>query len=432
MSGKISDDLRSYVMTLHFYSEKAYQFVRKSFNCVLPHPETIRSWYSNISAEPGFTQASFSALQSHVEDGQKQGKDTICALMLDEMAIRKHVEYAEGKFYGYVDVGCGKVNDSLPVAKDALVLMVVAINGSWKIPVGYFLIDGLSGQERANLINQCLHKLHAIGVCVVSLTCDGPSCHFSMMQCLGASITAENMRPLFPHPSDQTQIVHVVFDGCHMLKLLRNCFAEGGVFQTGDGTTIKWQYIEELNKVQEAEGLRLGNKLKMTHILWRKHKMKVNLAAQVFSSSVADALEFCNRELHLPQFRGCEATVEFIRTIDCAFDVLNTRNPLDKGFKAPLRPSNKSRTQSLLENVEKCLLQLRDSGGKLVHKGPRKTGAIGFIASCRSIFNVFQDLVEAPGTPCKYLLTYKLSQDHLGLFFSAIRARGGYNNSQTV
>ncbi|KAJ3595028.1 hypothetical protein NHX12_004333 [Muraenolepis orangiensis] len=65
--------------------------------------------------------------------------------------------------------------------------------------------------------------------------------------------------------------------------------------------------------------------------------MKVKLATQVFSSSVADALEYCNTLLHLPQFRGCEEMVEFLRTIDAAFDVLNSRNPLEKGYKAPMR-----------------------------------------------------------------------------------------------
>ena len=33
---------------------------------------------------------------------------------------------------------------------------------------------------------------------------------------------------------------------------------------------------------------------------------------------------------------------------------------------------------------------------------------------------------------CIYLRTYKLSQDHLELFFSAIRAHGGYNNNPNV
>ncbi len=50
-------------------------------------------------------------------------------------------------------------DDCSPVAKDALVSMVVCINGSWKVPCGYFLIDGLSGSERANLVKVCLQRL---------------------------------------------------------------------------------------------------------------------------------------------------------------------------------------------------------------------------------------------------------------------------------
>ena len=149
---KVSEELRSFAMTLHFYSAKAYAYVRECFDLVLPHPETIRSWYSKISADPGFTQPAFSAIKSCVEDRKCEGKETLCALMMDEVAIRKHVEYAAGKFHGYVDLGCGIVNDSLLPAKDALVLMVVAIDDSWKIPVAYFLIDGLTGEECANIV----------------------------------------------------------------------------------------------------------------------------------------------------------------------------------------------------------------------------------------------------------------------------------------
>ena len=116
-------------LTLHFYSAKAYSFVRKAFDLVLPHPATIRTWYSHISADPGFTKPAFSALACHAQNRMVEGKETLCALMLDEVAIRKHVEYAAGRFHGYVDLGCGTVDDSVPPAKDALVLMVVAING---------------------------------------------------------------------------------------------------------------------------------------------------------------------------------------------------------------------------------------------------------------------------------------------------------------
>lgn len=97
--------------------------------------------------------------------------------------------------------------------------------------------------------------------------------------------------------------------------------------------------------------------------------MKVNFAAQVFSGSFADALEFCNKELHLSQFQGCEATVDFFRTKDSAFDVLNSSNPVAKHFKAPLRSCNKIQLLNVLQKAEFFLLNLRDSSGKLLHKG---------------------------------------------------------------
>ena len=70
--------------------------------------------------------------------------------------------------------------------------------------------------------------------------------------------------------------------------------------------------------------------------------MKVNLTAQAFGSSAADALEYCAIILKLKQFQGFEATVKFIRIFDRLFDVLNTINPLAKGFKSALRVNNKS------------------------------------------------------------------------------------------
>ncbi len=60
---------------------------------------------------------------------------------MDEVAIHKHVEYASLKFHGYVDLGSGIVNDGLSPANNALVLVVVAIDDSWKISVAYFFID---------------------------------------------------------------------------------------------------------------------------------------------------------------------------------------------------------------------------------------------------------------------------------------------------
>ncbi|KAF0032202.1 hypothetical protein F2P81_014492 [Scophthalmus maximus] len=79
--------------------------------------------------------------------------------------------------------------------------------------------------------------------------------------------------------------------------------------------------------------------------------MKVNLAAQLFSSSVADTLEYCEWELKYSQFRGCAATVHFLRIIDAAFDVLNSRTTLGKGQKAPIKQGTKHMANGFLDEA---------------------------------------------------------------------------------
>lgn len=107
----------------------------------------------------------------------------------------------------------------------------------------------MTGAE--NIIRESLVRLHVIGVRVVSLTCDGPSQNFSMIRKLGAVLDIMDMRPFFFHPEEHPHKIQVLLDPCHMIKLLRNVYSTGGVFIREDGQEIKWQYIEELHKLQE-------------------------------------------------------------------------------------------------------------------------------------------------------------------------------------
>ena len=91
-----------------------------------------------------------------------------------------------------------------------------------------FFIDGLTGQERANLVRIAIERLSQVGAKVVSLTCDGPSCHFSMLSELGASLSIKNIIPYFPHPTKSNEDIQVILDICHMLKLVRNTLSQRG------------------------------------------------------------------------------------------------------------------------------------------------------------------------------------------------------------
>ena len=78
--------------------------------------------------------------------------------MLDAMAIKKYTSWDGKKFRGFVDLGDGfeAEDDEGPLAKEALVFMVVSQNSSWKVPCGYVFIAGLSGEEQANLVREDL------------------------------------------------------------------------------------------------------------------------------------------------------------------------------------------------------------------------------------------------------------------------------------
>jgi len=91
--------------------------------------------------------------------------------------------------HGFVDMGTNieSEDDNAVHAKNAFVFMAVGINGHWKIPIGYFLVAGLNGSERSNLLEQCLNLMSETGAKVHSVTFDGAYTNATMCSKLGAS-----------------------------------------------------------------------------------------------------------------------------------------------------------------------------------------------------------------------------------------------------
>lgn len=79
--------------------------------------------------------------------------------------------------------------------------------------------------------------------------------------------------------------------------------------------SVEWGFIEKLQDLQEAEGLRAANKLRRAHIEYYRQIMKVRLAAQTFSASVSKSLMFA-KELGIEKFNGSGGTAEFIADVD--------------------------------------------------------------------------------------------------------------------
>ncbi|KAG7162936.1 putative DNA transposase THAP9-like 2 [Homarus americanus] len=76
-------------------------------------------------SETRITEASFSALKQKVKKSTDETSGNILSLVMDEMAIRQHVEWDGKKYHGFIDVGT-ELDDPLPVAKEALTFMEVS------------------------------------------------------------------------------------------------------------------------------------------------------------------------------------------------------------------------------------------------------------------------------------------------------------------
>lgn len=288
-SVKYTRTLRKFALTLNYYSPAAYKYVRSVYNNVLQHTRTLSRWYGIIDAEPGFTNEAFNALKKKRAASEKT---LVCNLVFDEMAIRKQRLFHNQQKLGAVNFGAGPQEGDVDdhVASQALVFMLVSLTENWKLPVGYFLIAEITAEIKSNLIITCLLKCHDAGVSVVSITFDGCPANLSATEILGCKLSDSNYFVThFPHPSTQKKVC-IFLDPCHVIKLISNTFEKNRVFFDEDGKKIRWQLLINLNKLQTKEGLRFGNKLIPRHLYFRNQIMKVKLATQLSSKSVANAL----------------------------------------------------------------------------------------------------------------------------------------------
>lgn len=416
------------------------------------------------------------------------------------------------------------------IAKESLTFLVNCVNDRWKMPVAYFLIHKLDTNDQAFLIEEVLYFLESNNVDVLSVTFDGLKTNISTAKKLGACLDPDNLQPYF-YSFFGTKI-YVIFDICHMLKLIRNNFYGRKQFINRNGKKIFWSYLPTLHNIQQKEKLHLGNRITKRHIKFTKSKMKVNLAAQLLSNSVAASLRYlATDENYKSKFINVEPTAEFIEKVNNLFDIFNSRRIDGKTFGQALKPENIEYLSQYLDHCasyikglqvkkapprkRKCKPKSRkifhrskkmvakkmtpnwgneesadaesssteqenededpnleseicvtddnnsdsdplsitnneeevsgkddyendwedmyedadlEAGYEWVLKSNVHTGFLGFLVAIESFKGLYQDNVVEK-KDLDYIFTYKFSQDHIETFFSAVRARGGFNDN---
>lgn len=321
---KYSAAVRQFCLRMQFHSSSAYKELRKFFSNHLPTIRTLQRWLHVIDASHGITQIALDTITEKARLYRAEGKQLHLCMVSDEMSLRKQATWNEQtrSFAGFSEeISSTKRNrkndnNKLPVAKDALVFMVVGPN--FRLTVGYLLLCGLDAIDRAVFTKEVIRSVDATGAKVISLTSDGLLANVTVARRLGANF-ARN-KPYFPRPGKPNEKIYVIFDPPHMVKLLRKYLAEQFLRHGKDD--LEWRLLAKLAEKQDSDNFSLGNKLSRNHISYTNAKMNVRLAVQTFSNSTADALEqLCEDEYE--GFIGCEKTVEFLRLVNNVFDTMN-------------------------------------------------------------------------------------------------------------
>lgn len=208
-----------------------------------------------------------------------------------------------------------------------------------------------------------------------------------------------------------------MLDACHMIKLIRNAFSNRNLI-TAENEIISWKYIENLVLVQETNNIHAATKIRRRHINWEQEKMKVKLAVQTLSTNNANALTYLNKECQMPQFKESEATAHFCLTMNNMFDLLNSRNIFCKTeFQKCISRDNFPTIENIIDAYIKYIVSLKHNENTPILRTERKTKLLGFIVCLKSVVGVYKQYIQSSENKWDYLLTYKISQDHLELFF---------------
>ena len=263
-----------------------------------------------------------------------------CGILFDEVKVKEDLVYNKysGELIGYCNLdNIGNAVMDLEkiilsresvTAKFVLVLMVRGIATTLKFPLAAFATQNISSDLLFPILWSAIFLLEIhLKLKVLFLTCDGASANRKCFKM--NTFPGHEKVHLSLHPVDKSRKVYFISDVPYLLKTARNRFSNFFSHKNTrrlwkNGKDISWMHIARLFE-EHCE----FNMYTPVPKLTRKHVdlnafsyMKVSLAAQIFSDSVAFALE----DLYGDEV---EETVIFIKNMNKFFDILNVRSMVE-------------------------------------------------------------------------------------------------------
>lgn len=412
---RYSPDYKQFALTLYFLGPRAYAFLGKIL--CLPSKRSLQMMTQQLVCKPGLENIGiFKALEIKIKTMLDQDKH--CTLCIDEMAIKSNLFYHTGRdeIVGLVDTG--NETKEFCIAQNVLVIMARGLYSNWKQPIAYFFI---STQFQANklriVLEQCILKLSDLGLHIEAIVSDMGSNFIELANCFGID----------PNSSEfmvgDKKVIYL-FDTCHLIKATRNNLLNNVFCFNGKQTS--WTYIESFYNQDKQKFYRCAPKLTNAHIYPSNFdKMKVRLAVQVLSNTVASAMHTYMSLGALPL--EAIGTIEVLEKFNKLFDLVNSsyirnENKFKKVYEgADYQVSYLNEMETFLEN-----LKIFNKKGDDVSSRSRTKRC--WRITIKGIKQLWQNLALAD---FKYLQTRRVNSDCLENFFGSIRQQGGNSINPT-
>lgn len=338
--------------------------------------------------------------------------DKDCIICMDVMSIKTHL-LPLNKMIGFHR--CKGTRLYAP-ANCVLVIIARGIRHNWKQPVAYFFVhNSCDVQDLHYVITTSIRKLRHVGLNVLALVSDQGPNFYKFCNELGVNMD----KPYFF--IDESKIYYI-FDTPHLLKSTRNNLFKYD-FKLGKNV-IKKQYIEDLFNFDVGKTIRLVLRVSDIHINPSPlQKMKVSLAAQILSHSVACAMEaLVTFNLFSSDARQ---TAEFIGDMDKLFNILNSSNfKSTKILNTPYQGSEEQenhllKSLSIFENLK-------------VFEGNKEiTNNVKFLKGWRQTITAVLMLWDDLRPRVKFMRTRFMNLEASEIFYENIGSRGRYVRKPT-
>lgn len=280
-----------FALSLLKQSPRCYKLLKKVFS--LPSRKTLMKLLKKHLFQSGINNNIIEKLKEDVS--QMRPIDKFCMLVFDEMSIDVGLSYnkSEDCIDGLQEIGVREKK----FADHVMVFMLRGIAKKWKQPVGYFFVQGTMNKvEIAKNIRQCISAVHQAGLRIVGTVCDQYSS--SAINYLIDSSRKDFRDKNMEYRSEgffvnETEIIPI-YDPPHLLKGIRNNLLKYDCMFIWKGKQQKasWDHIKKFYELDCGDyDTKMCYKLTEAHIYKDKmKKMKVKLAAQVFSQRVSSSM----------------------------------------------------------------------------------------------------------------------------------------------